>query len=98
MNIFKITGLAAAGIMLAACQSDSYKINGECDLLSNGDTIFITYDFSSGKPFAHSVVNEVVTDETGNLNPEYTYDEVHLLGKYYSVWTDFLLQHGIVKE
>lgn len=43
-------------------------------------------------------VNEVVTDETGNLNPEYTYDEVHLLGKYYSVWTDFLLQHGIVKE
>lgn len=43
-------------------------------------------------------VNEVVTDETGNLNPEYTYDEVHLLGKYYSIWKDFLLQHGIVKE
>lgn len=43
-------------------------------------------------------VNEVVTDETGNLNPAYTYDEVHLLGKYYSVWTDFLLKHGIVKE
>ncbi|MCI5620910.1 MAG: GDSL-type esterase/lipase family protein [Lachnospiraceae bacterium] len=43
-------------------------------------------------------VNEVVTDETGNLNPEYTYDEVHLLGKYYSVWTDFLLEHAIVKE
>ena len=58
MNIFKIAGLAAAGIMLAACQSDSYKINGECDLLSNGDTIFITNDFSSGKPFAHSVVND----------------------------------------
>ena len=58
MNIFKITGLTAAGIILAACQSDSYKINGECDLLSNGDTIFITNDFSSGKPFAHSVVND----------------------------------------
>ncbi|MGN0342861.1 MAG: GDSL-type esterase/lipase family protein [Roseburia sp.] len=43
-------------------------------------------------------VNEVVMDETGNLNPEYTYDEVHLLGKYYSVWTDFLLDHAIVKE
>lgn len=42
-------------------------------------------------------VNEVVTDETGNLNPAYTYDEIHLLGKYYSVWTDFLLKHGIVK-
>lgn len=43
-------------------------------------------------------VNEVVTDETGNLNPEYTYDEIHLLGKYYSLWTDFLLKHGIKKE
>ena len=43
-------------------------------------------------------INEVVTDETGNLNPEYTYDEIHLLGKYYSIWTDFLKEHGIVKE
>ncbi|MBR1391085.1 MAG: acylhydrolase [Lachnospiraceae bacterium] len=43
-------------------------------------------------------VNEVMLDETGNLNPEYTYDEVHLLGKYYYVWTDFLLQHGVEEE
>lgn len=43
-------------------------------------------------------VNEVVTDETGNLNPDYTYDEVHLLGKWYCLWTDYLLEHGIVKE
>lgn len=43
-------------------------------------------------------VNEVMMDETGNLNPEYTYDEVHLLGKYYFVWTDFLLQHGVEEE
>lgn len=43
-------------------------------------------------------VNEVVTDETGNLNPEYTYDEVHLLGKWYVLWTDYLKEHGIVKE
>lgn len=56
MNICKLTGLAAASIMLAACQSDSYKIAGECDSLSDGDTIFITNDFSSGKPFAQGVV------------------------------------------
>lgn len=58
MNILKITGLTAAGLMLAACQSDSYKINGECDLLSDGDTIFITNDFSSGKPFAHGIIKD----------------------------------------
>ncbi|MDE7062921.1 MAG: acylhydrolase [Lachnospiraceae bacterium] len=43
-------------------------------------------------------VNEVVADENGNLNDDYTWDETHLLGKYYSFWTEFLLVHGIVKE
>ena len=56
--LLKITGLAAAGVMLAACQSDSYKIDGVCDLVSNGDTIFITNDFASGKPFAHGIVKD----------------------------------------
>ena len=58
MNIFKITGLAAAGLMLAACQSNSYKINGECESANDGDTIFITSDFSSGEPFAHGIVKD----------------------------------------
>ena len=56
--LLKITGLAAAGVMLAACQSDSYKIDGVCDLVSDGDTIFITNDFASGKPFAHGIVKD----------------------------------------
>lgn len=43
-------------------------------------------------------VNEVVTDKTGNLNPEYTYDEIHLLGRHYTIWMEFLMDHGIVKE
>lgn len=43
-------------------------------------------------------VNEVVTDENGNLNADYTYDDVHLLGKWYCLWTDYLKEHGIVKE
>ncbi len=43
-------------------------------------------------------VNEVVADETGNLNPDYTYDEIHLLGKHYPIWMEFLMDHGIVKE
>lgn len=43
-------------------------------------------------------VNEVVTDENGNLNADYTYDEIHLLGKWYVLWTDYLKEHGIVKK
>lgn len=41
--------------------------------------------------------NEMVTDENGNLNTDYTWDAVHLLGKYDSLWLDYFLQHGIVK-
>lgn len=42
-------------------------------------------------------VNEVVCDGEGNLNGEYTIDEVHLKAKYYDIWKQFLLEHGIVK-
>lgn len=42
-------------------------------------------------------VNEVVCDEDGNLNEEYTIDEIHLKAKYYGIWKDFLLRHGVVK-
>lgn len=42
-------------------------------------------------------VNEVVCDENGNLNAEYTIDEIHLKAKYYSIWKRFLLEHGIVR-
>ena len=39
-------------------------------------------------------VNEVVCDEEGNLNAEYTFDQIHLLGKYNDLWKQFLLSHG----
>ena len=40
-------------------------------------------------------VNEVVCDEEGNLNADYTFDKIHLLGKYNDLWKQFLLSHGI---
>ncbi len=40
----------------------------------------------------------MVTDETGNLNPDYTWDEVHLLGKYDVIWLEYFSSHGIVKD
>lgn len=42
-------------------------------------------------------INEVTSDETGSLNPDYTWDEVHLLGKYNVIWTQYLSCHGICK-
>lgn len=43
-------------------------------------------------------VNEVVCDEEGNLNSEYTTDDIHLKAQYYAIWKQFLLEHGIVRK
>ena len=43
-------------------------------------------------------VNEAVCDENGNLHDDWTFDQIHLQAKYYQVWKEFLLDHGIVRE
>ncbi|MDD6202185.1 MAG: GDSL-type esterase/lipase family protein [Lachnospiraceae bacterium] len=42
-------------------------------------------------------INEVLDDDTGGLNPEYTFDSVHLKASKYTLWEDYLLAHGIQK-
>lgn len=59
--------------------------NEEIAKLANGEDIF------------YIDVNEVVCDEEGNLNEAYTIDEIHLKAKYYEIWKQFLLEHGIEK-
>lgn len=41
--------------------------------------------------------NSVLCREDGGLIEDYTFDGVHLRAEYICVWTDFLLQNGIVK-
>lgn len=43
-------------------------------------------------------INDAVCDETGGLVSAYTYDQIHLKAKYYQLWKDYLLLHGIVRE
>ncbi|MCI8736164.1 MAG: hypothetical protein HFI11_04145 [Lachnospiraceae bacterium] len=45
--------------------------------------------------FSYIDVNEIFDDETGGLNPECTHDEVHVLGKYYQQWADWIRENGI---
>lgn len=54
-------------------------------------------ELADGQTIFYLDINEVTSDETGNLNPDYTWDEVHLLGKYNVLWTDYLSSHGIIK-
>lgn len=40
--------------------------------------------------FTYIDVNELFDNEEGALNPEYTHDEVHVYGKYYQQWADWI--------
>ncbi len=45
--------------------------------------------------FSYIDVNEIFDDETGGLNAQYTHDEVHVLGKYYQQWADWIRENKI---
>ncbi len=42
-------------------------------------------------------VNELFDDPEGNLDPAYTADDAHVLGKYYALWCDWLCTKAILK-
>ncbi len=50
---------------------------------------------ADNEQFFYIDVNEVICDEEGNLNPEYTHDQLHLLGMYNDLWKEFLMTKGV---
>ncbi len=42
-------------------------------------------------------VNPAICDETGGMNPIYTFDGVHLKAQYIDLWKGFLKQHAILR-
>ncbi|WP_313073609.1 GDSL-type esterase/lipase family protein [Lacrimispora sp.] len=43
-------------------------------------------------------VNEVIMDASGGIPSEYTFDNVHLKAAYYSIWTNYLMEHGVIRK
>ena len=50
---------------------------------------------ADNEQFFYIDVNEVICDEEGNLNAEYTHDQLHLLGMYNDLWKEFLMTQGV---
>lgn len=76
------------------------KKDGEDDIFNNTnieDKNRAIAKLADNRDVFYIDVNEVVCDGEGNLNAEYTIDEVHLKAKYYEIWKQFLLEHGIVR-
>ena len=43
-------------------------------------------------------VNPLIMDDTGGMDPAYTFDGVHLKAQHIYIWKDFLKQHGVVLD
>lgn len=76
-------------------RSDSDKIYNNKNITDRNEGLETLAD---DKKIFFINVNEVITDEAGYLPENYTFDSVHLKGKYYDKWADFLMEHGIVEK
>ena len=43
-------------------------------------------------------VNQVIMDGTGGIPSDYTFDNVNLKAAYYKIWTEFLMDHGVIRK
>lgn len=72
----------------------------EADPIFNNTNINIRNEeiakLADGRGIFYLDVNPIVCDEAGHLNPEYTVDDIHLKARYYELWKNFLLEHGIL--
>lgn len=57
MSIKSFFGLAAAGIILSSCQSDTYQINGFAQEFQEGDTICMTLEDNPAKIIGSAIVS-----------------------------------------
>lgn len=68
MNIKSFFGLAAAGIILGSCQSDTYQINGFAKDFMEGDTICLTLEETPDKILGYTTVSQGKFAMTGTTD------------------------------
>lgn len=52
-------------------------------------------EFADNEKIFYIDVNEIYDDDDGNLAAEYTDDDLHLNGEYYSLWADWLCSNAV---
>ncbi len=84
MGIMRVSGKKSG--------SDAIFNNGNINARNNAIATL-----ADNKHIFYIDVNEVVCDEEGNLEEEYTFDQIHLLGAQNVLVKEFLLGHGVVE-
>lgn len=95
MNKISILGLTAACLLLAACQSSSYKISGECAELNDGDTLFVSNDMINGTPTDTMIVKDGKFETEGETDS--TYLCMVYSAKQHSINVPFFIEPGSIK-
>ena len=51
--------------------------------------------YADGIKLFYLDMNTAVDDGKGGLIKDYTWDDIHLQAQYYSVWEDYIYEHGL---
>lgn len=81
-----------ANMNVSADKSSEDKIFNNSNIGARNNAIATLADNSQ---IFYIDVNEAVGDEQGALSGEYTYDKIHLLGRYNELWKEFLMTKGV---
>lgn len=81
-----------ANMRVSGQKSSSDAIFNNSNINARNNAIATLAD---NETFFYIDMNEAVCDENGDLNAEYTHDQIHLLGKYNELWKQFLMEHGV---
>ncbi len=90
-----------AKIFIQAVMRVSGKKDSEDGIFNNSNMNAINNAVSTLADNEHIFyidVNEAVCDEDGNLNADYTFDQINLLVACDELWKEFLLAHGVVEK
>lgn len=85
-----------AYLMICANMHVTQKRSSSDKIINNARIDQLDAAFSQqadGKSIFYLDVNPVFDDENGALGAQYTQDNTHILGKYYALWKDFLLEN-----
>lgn len=81
-----------ANMRVSGQKSSSDAIFNNSNINARNNAIATLAD---NETFFYIDMNEAVCDDNGDLNAEYTHDQIHLLGKYNELWKQFLMEHGV---
>lgn len=86
-----------AVIFMMGCMHVSSDYSASHDIVNNDnidDKNGAIAAYADGIKLFYLDMNTVVDDGKGGLVKDYTWDDIHLQAQYYSLWEQYLYEHG----